>query len=79
MTQTIDNIVNKIRKFRKDMGYAKFKLATLADVPEGCVREIDKSTWNPTVSTLRKIERVVPDDFQPKSNPKKLPIQKKKQ
>jgi predicted transcriptional regulator len=61
------------------MGYAKFKLATLADVPEGCVREIDNPKWNPTVSTLRKIERIVPDDFQPNPNSKKPPIQKKKQ
>lgn len=42
-----------------ETGTAKSRLAFLADVPEGCTRNIASDEWNPTAETLRKLEAVV--------------------
>jgi len=60
-----DYAIARIRAYLKENGMAKFRLAVLAKVPEGCTREVNKKTWNPTAKVLRKIEGVIPDDFTP--------------
>lgn len=63
MTPTIDIVVHRIRQFRILSGYKKFRLATMAGVPEVCTRNIDDDAWDPKISTVRKLEKVVPADF----------------
>jgi len=65
MDLNIENIIRRIREFRTKSGFAKTRLAVMAGIPEGCIRNIDEQDWNPTLVTLRKIEAVIPSDFQP--------------
>ncbi len=63
MTFSIESAINRIREFRTSNGLAKNRIATMAGIPEGCVRDIDEATWNPTVSTIKKIEKIIPPEF----------------
>ncbi len=65
MIHTIDYTIQRIRDFRKSMGYARFRLATLADLSENAVRKMDSKNWNPTLETLKKLESLIPPDFTP--------------
>lgn len=72
MNINIDYIIHKIRDYRKTCGFAKYRLAQMAGVPESGIRNMDSNEWNPTAVTLRKMENVIPADFIP-SDPKKQP------
>jgi hypothetical protein len=49
------------------------RLAKSAGVPSGCTRKIGQPDWDVRISTLRKLESVIPADFifEPKKKPKK--------
>lgn len=47
------------------MGWSKSKLASEAGMPESTLRHFNKPNWDPRSSTLRKLESVVPQDFDP--------------
>lgn len=61
----IDYAVAKVRAYLKTNGIARFRLATEAGVPEGCVRNVDSDEWNPQTDTLRKLEKALPVNFNP--------------
>jgi transcriptional regulator with XRE-family HTH domain len=63
MDITADNVMARIREYRKQAGITRFRFACLAGVPEGSVRNIDDPSWNPTFSTFRLLDAVVPRDF----------------
>lgn len=52
------------------MGLAKARLAVMAEIPEGSTRNMDSDDWNPTLGTLRKLDKLIPNDF--------IPIEKSK-
>ena len=60
-----DSAIARIRAYLKVGGVAKSRLAVLAGVPEGCVRNVYAEEWNPTIETLRKLEAAIPVDFDP--------------
>lgn len=60
-----DYAIARIRAYLKQSGVAKSRLAIMAGVPEGCVRNVKSKRWNPTFETLRKIESAIPRDFSP--------------
>ncbi len=51
MTSRIKNAIACIREYRKKAGLARFKFACMAGIPEGSIRHIDDSSWNPTLGT----------------------------
>lgn len=59
-----DFAIARVRAYLKDFGIAKSRLAKMADVPEGCTRQMFTKGWNPTTDTLRKLESVIPPDYQ---------------
>ena len=71
MTHLVDQSIHRIRTFLEEKEIAKSRLAVMAGVPEGCTRGVYNSDWNPTLDTLRKLERVIPEDFQPTKKSKK--------
>lgn len=68
MTNYVDLSIKSIRDFLKNTGTAKSRLALMANVPEGCTRNVESNDWNPTTETLRKLESAIP-----KTKVKKLP------
>lgn len=59
MTVSLKEIIQNIRTVRKKKGVAKFRLAMMAGVSEGIVRNMDEDNWNPTLHTLTKIESAI--------------------
>lgn len=59
----IDNALSRIKSFKAMMGFSNNKLAKQAGIAEGTVRNIEDSSWNPQVETVRKIEAIIPSDF----------------
>jgi hypothetical protein len=65
MELTADNVMVRIREYRKTAGITRFRFACLAGVPEGSVPNIDDPSWNPPFATFRSLDAVVPADFIP--------------
>lgn len=66
----VENTIQKIRDYLDVSGVTRSGFATIAGVPEGCVRDIHSPEWNPTASTLKKLEKALPPKFK-KSKSKK--------
>lgn len=62
---SIDLAIARIRAYRRVMGWSVLKFATEAGMGESTIRKMDREDWSPTADTLRKLEAVVPPDFQP--------------
>lgn len=61
----IDASIFRIRAYAKSRGWSRNKLATEAGLAESTIRGIDNPTWCPTADTLRTLESIIPEDFQP--------------
>ena len=59
MTHSINDIVRNIRNFRIKNGIAKSRLAIMAGISEGIMRNMDDEKWNPTLKAIRKIEEAI--------------------
>ncbi|HVJ44653.1 MAG TPA: helix-turn-helix transcriptional regulator [Dongiaceae bacterium] len=57
--------IEKIRAFRVSRGWTLSKLAREAGLRESSIRDLDRDSWNPESKTLRKLETIIPSDFQP--------------
>lgn len=64
----VDQILNRIRLFRRHGGYSVLGFANLTGASETALRVIDTNEWNPTVSTIRKCEAVIPPEFMSNAN-----------
>ena len=56
---SIDQAINRIRKFRQDKRWSINKLATESGVAEAMLRNIDEPDWNPKLRTLEKLEETI--------------------
>jgi ribosome-binding protein aMBF1 (putative translation factor) len=56
---SINQTLERIRKFRTDKGWSINKLAKTAGVAEATLRKIDDDNWNPETRTLQRLEAVV--------------------
>ena len=64
MNITINSVTQRLRIYAFAVrGWSKKELAEKADVAEICLRHIHDDNWNPTLETLRKLEKVIPDDW----------------
>ncbi|MBK8159151.1 MAG: helix-turn-helix transcriptional regulator [Rhodospirillaceae bacterium] len=61
----IDLSISRIRAYRRQQGWSVLRLANTAGLRESTIRQLEDPNWSPTASTLRKLEAIVPADFQP--------------
>ena len=64
MDAHIDGAIARIRAFAKMKGWKKSRLAAEAGLHDTTLRSFDSPGWNPTAETLRRLEAVVPRDFE---------------
>lgn len=62
---TVALAINRIRAWRKDNAIPTYIFARQADLSHSAVRGIDDDDWNPTLSTIEKLEVLVPRTWQP--------------
>jgi ribosome-binding protein aMBF1 (putative translation factor) len=63
----IERSIDRVRAFRKAMGWSIHRFATEASVADSTIRPMDANDWSPTADTLKKLEAVIPPDFFPPS------------
>jgi transcriptional regulator with XRE-family HTH domain len=73
MTYVIDKSIARIRAFCTAQGWTKTKLAHAADLNDTTLRHFNRSNWNPTTHTIRKLEGIIPDQFVCDMAPPKSP------
>ena len=69
MEATIDQSIARIRAYADAHGWRKSRLAKEAGMQDTTLRGFDTSDWNPTVETLRKLEAIIPENFDPLAAP----------
>jgi ribosome-binding protein aMBF1 (putative translation factor) len=65
----IDQSLDRIRAYKKAMGWSVLRLATEAGVWENTLRKMDDPDWAPNTSTVRKLEGIIPASFDPSATP----------
>lgn len=63
MTNSIDAAIARIRAYTQFQGWTKTRLAREAGLVDTTLRDFDKPDWNPTATTIRRIEAIIPDSF----------------
>lgn len=71
---SVDRVITRVRAYLQhlaDTGVPapRVHLARRANINESVIRNIEAPDWNPTIETLRKLERAIPDDFMPEGPP----------
>jgi len=61
---TTDAVQLRILAFMEAEGLSADRLAKRAGVAEGALRDVKSPTWRPTFATVRKVEAVIPADFE---------------
>lgn len=64
----VDQILNRIRMYRRQGGYSILAFANLTGASETALRSMDEKNWNPQVRTIRKCEGVIPPEFMANAN-----------
>ncbi|MDY0882284.1 multiprotein-bridging factor 1 family protein [Dongia soli] len=65
----IDLSISRVRHYRLAQGWSVLRLAKAAGVNESTIRKIDDPNWSPVADTLRRLERIIPQDFDVPSVP----------
>jgi transcriptional regulator with XRE-family HTH domain len=60
----IDQAIARVRAYAAHRGWTRNKLATEAGVAESTIRDLSEPNWSPTAATLRKLEAIVPAEFE---------------
>lgn len=63
----INEIISRIRAYRSAQNWSVLRLAKEAGLAESTIRNIDAPDWNPTLDTMNKLQKVVPEDWSPES------------
>ncbi len=61
----VDQAVTRIRAFAAAKGWRKSRLAREAGMQDTTLRNFDDPDWNPTLDTVRRLEALIPGDFDP--------------
>lgn len=59
----INQSIDRIRSFRRAKGWSILRYAKAAGMGESTIRRMDDPSWSPTAETLRRLESLIPDDF----------------
>lgn len=62
---TSDALVHRLVAFAEREGFTKSALASKAGLKDTTLRHFGRPTWNPTLRIIKKIEGVIPADFNP--------------
>jgi ribosome-binding protein aMBF1 (putative translation factor) len=60
----IDRTIERIRAYRRARGWSILRFAKEADMGESTIRYMDRPDWSPTADTLRRLESVIPPEFE---------------
>lgn len=60
-----DAALYRIRTYVKDRGLTAMQIANLSGLGHGTALKLRRRAFNPTLDTLRCLERIVPPDFMP--------------
>lgn len=60
---SIHHSIERIRAFARSRGWTKSRLAREAGMIDTTLRDFHKDEWNPTAETIRRLETVIPEDF----------------
>jgi len=70
---SVDLILNRIKRYVAAQKWSRVRTAFEARLPHHTtIRHIDDPDWNPTASTIRALEKIVPPDFDPIGAPDRL-------
>lgn len=59
------HLVARLRAYAKAQGWNKWEFARQAGLRDTVLRRFEEADWNPTVDTLRKLEALIPEGWQP--------------
>lgn len=59
--------LDRLRAYARQKGWKKSRFAKEAGLSDTVLRDFDKPDWNPTIDTVRRLEAIIPVDFQPES------------
>ena len=62
---TIRQSIERVRAFARAQGWTKSRLARQAGMIDTTLRDFHRDDWNPTAETIRRLEAVIPEDFEP--------------
>lgn len=62
----VEKIIIRIKSWVSYLRLSKNKLAGQAGIAESTLREFEHKDWNPTLSTIKKLETAVPKGSPPK-------------
>lgn len=61
---TVDLAIARIRAFAAFRGWSRARLASEAGMHDTTLRHFHEVDWNPRAETIRRLEAVIPDDFE---------------
>ena len=59
-----DRAIARIRAYRRFKGWSLTRLAGAAGMSESTIRHLDAPDWSPTADTMRRLEAVIPSEFE---------------
>lgn len=57
-----DQAVARIRRYAAEQGLTRNQLAKLSGLHWHSLRDMDRDDWNPTLTTLRRLESIIPPE-----------------
>jgi ribosome-binding protein aMBF1 (putative translation factor) len=64
----IDQSIARVRAYRQAKGWSILRLAKEAGLGESTIRRLDSPDWCPTAGTLRQLEAIIPEAFDPEAS-----------
>lgn len=56
--------LDRLRAYARSKGWRKSRFAKEAGLSDTVLRDFDKPSWNPRITTVQKLEAIVPKDFE---------------
>lgn len=60
----VDQAIARVRAYAAHMRWSRNKLATEAGIAESTIRSFGEPDWSPNADTLRKLEAIIPAEFE---------------
>lgn len=67
-----DRIVSRVRSFARTRGWSVYRYSKEAQVSLSTIRDLHREGWSPSLETLRRLEAVIPPEFEPFCNGPKV-------